>query len=54
MSLKTAENVSSTFTAFFGLNRYAFYAIGFLALVQGCICTVALFKFRDAKPVVTP
>lgn len=50
VSLKSAEIVSSTFTAFFGLNRYAFYAIGFLALIQGCICIIALFKSRATTP----
>ena len=48
-----ARTVSDRFTTYFGLERYAFRAIGFIAFLQGCVCAYWLFA-RNTKAVSTP
>jgi len=51
--LLDARSVSDRFTTYFGLERYAFRAIGFIAFLQGCVCAYWLLA-QKPKAVSTP
>lgn len=53
-TMDDARALSDNFTAYYGLERYAFTPIAIIAAIHGCICIVALFKSRATTPTPTP